>query len=283
MTVFLSWSGPRSKRIAEVLKTWLPSVIQAIKPFFSPDDVAKGSRWSGNVGSQLQDCSVGLIILTRENLEAPWIHFEAGALGKSLSQSRVCPLLFDGLEPTDVQGPLEQFQSAPFNETETKRVLKMINDELKEGALEPDVFERVFGMWWPQLAADIEKAVAERGDEAAFPERRTDRDMLEEVLILSRSMSRDVRQGSVLTTNSKAVEDAAHGMAVLLSLTELMMDDEAVGAVKHLHRPVRWLAARPNGSAWRPMLNALTALLHSGEPPSDDAEVLSSDAKAGTT
>lgn len=34
--------------------------------------------------------------------------FEAGALTKSLTVARVCPLLF-GVEPSDIKGPLVQF------------------------------------------------------------------------------------------------------------------------------------------------------------------------------
>jgi hypothetical protein len=73
MKVFISWSGARSKAIAEILRQWLPGVIQAVKPYYSPDDISKGARWSSEIGKELEAARVGLICLTRENLEAPWI------------------------------------------------------------------------------------------------------------------------------------------------------------------------------------------------------------------
>ena len=80
MKVFISWSGETSKGLAEALREWLPAVIQAVNPYFSPDDVSKGSRWSSEISKELEDSAIGIICLTKENLEAPWIMFEAGAL-----------------------------------------------------------------------------------------------------------------------------------------------------------------------------------------------------------
>jgi len=133
MKVFISWSGERSRALAEVLSQWLPAVIQAVKPYYSPDDIAKGSRWSTEIAEELEKSRVGLICVTRENLDAPWIMFEAGALSK-LGKSRVCPILF-GVDPTDIQGPLVQFQAAKFEKEDLQRVVRMINKELGDLAL----------------------------------------------------------------------------------------------------------------------------------------------------
>ena len=137
MKVFISWSGGRSRAIGDVLRRWLPSVLQAVRPYFSPDDVAKGSRWSSEIAKELDASRIGLLVITPENQEAPWLLFEAGALAKNLDRSKVCPLLFGKMEPTDVKGPLVQFQAAQFSKDEMKRVTKMVNSELGDTALSP--------------------------------------------------------------------------------------------------------------------------------------------------
>ena len=190
MKVFISWSGDTSKAIAEILREWIPSVIQAVKPYFSPDDISKGSRWSSDIAQELQDCSVGLLCLTAENLEAPWIMFEAGALSKSIPLGRVCPLLF-GIEPSDVKGPLVQFQAAPFSKDEMKKTMKMMNGSLGDESLETGILNGVFEKWWPDLEDRVKKAL----EDNQLPDKlqvRNDRDILEEVLDHVRTTTRKI-------------------------------------------------------------------------------------------
>lgn len=183
MKIFISWSGDRSKALAEVLYQWLPAVIQAVKPYYSPDDIAKGTRWGVEIAKELEASRVGLICLTPDNPTAPWIMFEAGALSKSLDQSRLCPILFD-LDPSDIQGPLVQFQACRFGREEMDRVVRMINGELGDQALAPDVLASVFDMWWPQLQERVAEVLATQ--DSAPPVSRSEREILEELLELMR-------------------------------------------------------------------------------------------------
>jgi len=50
MKLFISWSGPKSRQVAEALKNWIPYVIQGSKPFLSAGDIEKGRRWSDVLG-----------------------------------------------------------------------------------------------------------------------------------------------------------------------------------------------------------------------------------------
>ena len=186
MKVFISWSGDTSKALAETLRGWLPSVLQALKPYFSPDDITKGTRWSNEIGKELEECKVGLLCLTPDNIEAPWIMFEAGALSKSLSSARVCPLLF-GIEPSDIKGPLVQFQAAPFTKEEVKKVVKMMNQELGTSALLTDVLDSVFEMWWPKLDEKVKKLLS-GAQPTSKQKTRSERDILEEVLARVRAV-----------------------------------------------------------------------------------------------
>ena len=54
MKVFISWSGDLSGAIAEVVRKWLPGVIQCIKPYYTPNDIEKGTRWFDDVSKELE-------------------------------------------------------------------------------------------------------------------------------------------------------------------------------------------------------------------------------------
>jgi len=190
MKVFISWSGQASKQIAEIFRTWIPAVIQAVKPYYSPNDIEKGTRWSVEIAKELESSRFGIICLTKENLDAPWIMFEAGALSKNLDRAKVCPFLF-GVEPADVQGPLVQFQAARFEKSEVKKLMKAINTELGDNALAVDVLEAVFEMWWPKLEEQVSAALAKVGStKGKTGATRSEKEMLEEILGLTRNLSR---------------------------------------------------------------------------------------------
>jgi hypothetical protein len=242
MKVFISWSGGRSRAIADIIRRWLPSVLQAVRPYFSPDDVAKGSRWSAEIAKELEASRIGLLIITPENQEAPWLLFEAGALAKNLDRAKVAPLLFGGMEPTDVKGPLVQFQAAQFSQDEMRRVVKMINVELGDLALSPDVLENVFTMWWPQLDEQVKQALA-AGDESDEEDRRSERDLLEEVLALTRGMARERERRT--DPDHPVWDDLLMATVELARLARLRSaDDETAHAVRRVIRPLQYITRR---------------------------------------
>jgi len=185
--VFISWSGETSKKLAQALNEWLPSVVQAVKPYFSPEGIAKGTRWGNEISKELEACAVGLLCMTRDNLEAPWIMFEAGALSKSLTSARVVPILF-GIEPSDIEGPCEQFEAAKFSREEMQRTLAMINEMLGTETLTPSVFNTAFDKWWPDLEVKVTNVL--NADNPQKVEIRKDREILEEILERVRALEK---------------------------------------------------------------------------------------------
>src|SRR5215213_4620404 len=110
MKIFLSWSGAQSRYIAESLRDWLPNVIQQVSPWLSAEDISPGIRWSDLLAQELMQAEFGIICLTPENVTAPWLLFEAGALSKAVPHSRVVPFLYD-LNYAEIPSPLSQFQA----------------------------------------------------------------------------------------------------------------------------------------------------------------------------
>ena len=94
MKVFISWSGNTSRLVAQALYNWFPLVLQSVSPWMSSVDIAIGTRWITEIGVQLKESHFGIICLTPVNLQAPWIHFEAGAISKSLQAPYIVPYLF---------------------------------------------------------------------------------------------------------------------------------------------------------------------------------------------
>lgn len=151
MKVFISWSGAKSQEVAKVLKQWIPCVIQSVEPYFSSADINKGARWSTDIAKELQNASFGILCVTKENLSSSWLNFEAGALSKSIEQSKVCPFLVD-LKPSDIQdSPILQFQMASATKDDVFKLFKSINTNLEDSKLNEDVLSTTFDTFWPKI------------------------------------------------------------------------------------------------------------------------------------
>jgi len=129
MLVFLSWSGSRSKAVAKALQGWLKKVIQAVDPWISVE-IEKGKRWTPEISDRLGQSNVGVFCLTKDNLNSPWLLFEAGAISKN-KEGTVCTFLLD-LTPGDLENPLAQFQATIAEKEDTFRLVQSINQEVQE-------------------------------------------------------------------------------------------------------------------------------------------------------
>jgi hypothetical protein len=189
MKVFISWSGDRSKAIASALREWIPGVIQSVKPWMSDVDVGAGKRWGREVSGELAETKFGIICLTRENLTAPWLLFEAGALAKSIDdETFVCPYLIGFEESSDVPGgPLTQFQAKLANEQGTREMMLTVNKAMKGAGISEKQLEAQFKKWWPDLKERLEALPAAPTEEQP---RRSPEEMIMEILEVVRGLER---------------------------------------------------------------------------------------------
>ena len=120
-------------------------------------NIAPGSRWRRELDDQLKGAEVGIIVVTPENLEAPWLNFEVGALAKSVGDAKVIPYLvgFDrAIEATSL--PLELFFALEASESGTRDLLVALNQMLPdETRLDRDILTEQFAHWWPRLAGAL--------------------------------------------------------------------------------------------------------------------------------
>ncbi len=191
MQVFISWSGDRSRAVAELLDDWMQCVLQAVRPWMSSKDIDRGSLWFSEITDQLKETKIGVICLTKDNQIKPWILFESGALAKGLSSARVCTFLID-LEPTDVGNPLAQFNHTMPTKDGLYELVRTLNSSLGEHALREKVLEQVFDTYWPQFEDGFKRALEENPAGEHTPS-RSEESMLSEVLRTTRSLDRRVR------------------------------------------------------------------------------------------
>lgn len=242
MKVFVSWSGDLSKRLGEAIRDWLPGVLQAVTPYFTPSDIEKGTRWSTDIAKELEESQVGILCITQDNIHSEWIMFEAGALSKRLDKSHVCPILF-GITNTDLAGPLKQFQTTEFERKDFHKLLGIINGQLGELKLPPKTLDIVFEKWWPDLETRVQAIL---GDvKQADKPIRSDRELLEEILQLNRA---SVRRGGHIPepVMNAAIADMLEAF-INLHDQQAGMDggyQEALDLLKKLGKSVGYIAKK---------------------------------------
>lgn len=187
MDLFISWSGVRGKEIAKFLRQWVPDVIQSVRPWVSASDINAGSRWNNEIQNKLTNTKFGVICLTSDNLTAPWVLFEAGALAKTVEETYVCPYLLDISKSDIPDGPLTQFQAKSATKQETFELIKTMNQAQLENVLPDDQLQRTFERCWPELEREIERV---RKMKAEREKKRSPDEMIEEILNIVRELRR---------------------------------------------------------------------------------------------
>lgn len=159
MKIFLSWSEPASKQIAQTLKDWLPMLINNVKPWMSTS-APKGQLWIVRLLQELEDARFGIICVTPENLKAAWVLFESGALSKTIltdmlhngreNQTHVVPFLHS-VEPKELPEPLKALQVTRFREDDVLNLALTINQALGKEGISEKLLNRSFTRLWPDL------------------------------------------------------------------------------------------------------------------------------------
>jgi hypothetical protein len=108
-------------------------------------------------------------VVTTENLNRPWLVFEAGALSKRLNgdPTKVVPLLvgFDDVNQI-AASPLFQFQGVKLDEDGARRLCLSIARTI--GLPEEAILTR-FDRGWKDLEADVQAAIEAAGNQPAPP------------------------------------------------------------------------------------------------------------------
>lgn len=205
MKVFISWSKEPSKTVARTLNDWLPSVIQAVEPWMSEEDIKAGSRWHSEISKQLATTSFGIVCVTPQNQHEPWIQFEAGALAKTVElrmskesvadESYVVPYLIN-MAKRELSGPLTAFQAIEASKEGTKKLVSDVNKALEAYSgkgLSEFALNKAFERAWPELEA----AFATLPESTTKKAKREPEDILAEILDVVRDTNRKVGSADI--------------------------------------------------------------------------------------
>jgi hypothetical protein len=211
--VFVSWSGPLSRRVAAIVHEWLPTAVQAADPFLSDENIEAGARWLPEISNRLASIKIGLLCVTSDNQLNPWLNFEAGALAKTVNDdTRVIPLAFD-LEKSHIRNPLGQFNAKMFTEEDIFAVVKTINRALEQPLTEQRL-KSAFDLSWPVLNTKIEHLRSEIAQQPLIEEeQRGLEEMVEQLIEESRA------QRSLLTSMYSRLKQPVSDMHANFSST----------------------------------------------------------------
>lgn len=145
--------------------------------------------------------------------------------------------MFD-IDPADIKGPLTSFQATKFIKDDFKKLVIAINNAAGDARLETGVLDTVFDMWWPKLEDEIQQILKSNGKESK-KEKRTDRDILEELLELSRlNASKPMRGGKFYT---HAIIDLVESLEELNFILLHEHGELGMQILRRIDRPIRHL------------------------------------------
>jgi hypothetical protein len=151
---FISWSGDESRLIAEALKEFFSFALPNPTLFVASRDLQAGEVWFTEIADRLDACDIGGIVVTPQNINKPWLHFEAGAISKRVGRSAAIPLLC-GVANGELAGtPLAQLQALTVSELNMRKLTSRLNDLLELGVSESHI-DSTFPVWWERYSGRI--------------------------------------------------------------------------------------------------------------------------------
>lgn len=150
MNLFLSWSGKKSHLAAKAFETCLPLIFNGLNIYLSTS-MEKGVKWEKALDEGLETAELGILCVTRDNFAAPWLMYEAGVLYKTVGKGFVTPFLLD-IGPSELSGPLTQFQATVFEEADLGKLMFRVNQRLpQELRIEESIVQNRFKMTYDTL------------------------------------------------------------------------------------------------------------------------------------
>jgi hypothetical protein len=152
MSIYISWSGIKSRMFAESVAHLFSKVIPEIEIINSESDLAMGAKWgTKQIESTIQAAAAFLVLVTLDNQNKPWLNYEFGFIA---SQKRlVIPYLLD-IKPNELHMPIAQYQAVVADKEGTKALIRQLatHDSNRQ---EPTNTDNGVELYWPMFEAQL--------------------------------------------------------------------------------------------------------------------------------
>lgn len=152
--IFISWSGEKSQKIAIAFQRWIDKYFN-FNIWLSCKEIVLGKAWDPQIQEALKKADVGVFFITKENVFAPWINFEAGGISKGDPEKNVCIVKID-INDIPKESPLFHYQSCMFNK---EGIFNLLNKVLRNDSLPDDSFKILFENYWGELYKEYLKII----------------------------------------------------------------------------------------------------------------------------
>jgi hypothetical protein len=133
---------------------------------------------------------------------------------------------------------LTSFQATKFVHEDFKRLVTTINNTAGDAKLETPVLDSVFDMLWPRLEEQVAE-ILKTHDKGTKRERRPERDILEEILELTRMNAERAHRSSRISP--RAIEELIEYLTELLFLIAREQGVVGLSLIERIDRPLRLL------------------------------------------
>jgi nucleoside 2-deoxyribosyltransferase len=159
MKTLISYSGTRSKIVAEALRLLLQRSIPKIEVLLPGTDIALRDSWRKSISSNLKTIDVAIIVVTQENIERAWVTYEVGYI--TAHQKRIVPFLFD-VPTSRLSFPLASFLAVTSNKDSIFRLITQLALEAKLNVDTKNI-EKSFDAAWREFENSLVEARSKSG------------------------------------------------------------------------------------------------------------------------
>lgn len=245
--------------MADALRDWIHDVIQNVECFCSTEDIRAGQRWNNEVNSWLSETDFGVLCVTPENMKAPWLNFEAGALAKRIDDdARVVPVTL-GFQPAALEEPLKQFNGVPADRLGFLRLMKSIA-EIAHPTMN---IERHFDRWWGDLEEKIQ-GIPSADAQVSEPEPPDVSEMFTDIMSSIRGLSNELRHRPPAASGSVMSASEYRSVASILAENEELRENVLAGNASAL-RYLRAQAKQVRDAASTSPLSRKIQALHEAQ------------------